>query len=205
MPPGTAVPPKPLASLDVPWTESFDVPRFGLRWRHLSRAALGEGYRVGVAIEELGPGRQSSPAHWHVLEEEHVYILEGALTARIGARTYPMKAGDYVCFPAGQRAGHCLVNDGEAPCRYVIVGRRDPNEVVVYTDSGKVLVRSLGRRAIFDLAARRGYWDGEDTGLPAGEAMPVDAIDDMHGTPLQPKPPIATADVPWEETRVGTR
>ena len=86
---------------------------------------------------------------------------------RIGADAHPMQAGDYVCFPAGQKAGHCLVNESAAPCRYVIVGERNPNEVVVYTDSNKVLVRALGRRAIYDLAARRGYWDGEDTGAPA--------------------------------------
>jgi uncharacterized cupin superfamily protein len=67
-----------------------------------------------------------------------------------------MRAGDYVCFPAGQKAGHCLINDSRAICRYVIVGERNPNEVVVYTDSRKVLVRALGRRAIFDLAATRG-------------------------------------------------
>ena len=64
---------------------------------------------------------------------------------------YAMQAGDYVCFPAGQKAGHCLVNEGVAPCRYVIVGERNPNEVAVYTDSNKVLVRALGRRAIYDL------------------------------------------------------
>ncbi|MFL5332966.1 MAG: cupin domain-containing protein [Geminicoccaceae bacterium] len=198
-------PSQPISSFGVPWTEWTDVPRFGLRYRHLTRAVLGEDYHVGVAIEELGPGMQSSPAHWHVFEEEHVYLLDGTLTARIGAHSYPMRAGDYVCFPAGQQAGHCLVNDGDAPCRYVIVGERNPNEVVVYTDSNKALIRALGRRAIYDLAARRGYWDGEDTGLPAGAAMPADAVDDAPGTPLQPKPPIATADVPWEETRVGIR
>ena len=27
----TATPPKPISSLDVPWTEWSDVPRFGLR------------------------------------------------------------------------------------------------------------------------------------------------------------------------------
>ena len=161
------MPHEPISSDDVPWTESRDVPRFGLRWRHLTRAALGEDYHVGIAIEELAPGMQSAPAHWHVHEEEHVYILEGALTARIGDRRFPMRAGDYVCFPAGQQAGHCLINETDAPCRYVIVGERNPNEVVVYTDSNKMLVRALGRRAIYDLAARRGYWDGEDTGLAA--------------------------------------
>ena len=164
------VPPKPISSRDVAWTEWSDVPRFSIRYRHLTRAAVGEDYRVGVAIEELGPGKQSSPAHYHIFEEEHVYLLEGALTVRIGADAHPMQAGDYVCFPAGQKAGHCLVNESAAPCRYVIVGERNPNEVVVYTDSNKVLVRALGRRAIYDLAARRGYWDGENTGPRKGQA-----------------------------------
>lgn len=198
-------PPKPIASQEVPWTEWSDVPRFSLRYRHLTRAAVGEDYHVGVAIEELGPGRQSSPAHYHIFEEEHVYILAGELTARIGTASYAMKAGDYVCFPAGQKAGHCLVNESAALCRYVIVGERNPNEVVVYTDSDKVLVRSLGRRAIYDLAARRGYWDGEDTGLAAGAALPPDTTAGAQEAPARPKPPISAESVPWEETSVGER
>src|SRR3546814_1290723 len=98
-------PPTPLASSDIPWQVWSDVPRFAVRYRHLSLAALGEAYRVGVAIEELAPGMQSSPAHWHVFEEEHLYILAGSLTVRIGAGSYAMTAGDYVCFPAGTQAG----------------------------------------------------------------------------------------------------
>jgi uncharacterized cupin superfamily protein len=192
-------PARPFSSLDVAWTEWSEVPRFALRYRHLSRAAMGEDYRIGVAIEELAPGKQSSPAHYHIFEEEHVYILEGALTVRIGAGTYEMKAGDYVCFPAGQKAGHCLINNSGAICRYVIVGERNPNEVVVYTDSGKVLVRALGRRAMFDLAATRGYWDGEDTGLAKGEAPPADAVAIAPEAPLEPKPPISSHDVAWHE------
>src|SRR5919106_5400406 len=130
-------PPKPIASRDVAWTEWSDVPRFSIRYRHLSLAALGADYHVGVAIEELAAGSQSAPAHYHIFEEEHVYILEGALSVRIGADRYDMTAGDYVCFPAGQKAGHCLINNSGAICRYVIVGERNPNEVVVYTDSRK--------------------------------------------------------------------
>src|SRR5918995_6944810 len=88
-------PPKPFSSLDVPWTEWSDAPRFALRYRHLSRAAMGDDYRVGVAIEELAPGKQSSPAHYHIVEEEHVYILEGALTVRMrvkSRRTMPWES-----------------------------------------------------------------------------------------------------------------
>jgi uncharacterized cupin superfamily protein len=196
-------PPKPMSSQDLAWTEWSQVPRFSVRYRHLSRAAMGENYRVGVAIEELAPGRQSSPAHYHIFEEEHVYVLDGSITVRIGADTYEMKAGDYVCFPAGQKAGHCLINNSGATCRYVIVGENNPNEVAVYTDTNKVLVRALGRRAIFDLAAERGYWDGENTGLPGGESTPPDAVAVAPQMPAKPKPPICSQDIAWDERRLA--
>ncbi|MET0497736.1 MAG: cupin domain-containing protein [Steroidobacteraceae bacterium] len=190
-----------IVSLDVAWQEWFEGANFGVRYRHLTIAAIGEDYRVGVAIEELEPGRQSSPAHYHIFEEEHVYVLEGVLTVRIGADSHEMKAGDYVCFPAGQRAGHCLINNSGSTCRYVIVGERNPNEVAIYTDSQKVLVRSLGRRAIFDLAATRDYWDGENTGLP-NKQVSSDAVDTALD---KPKPPISSHDVAWEDTSEGAR
>jgi uncharacterized cupin superfamily protein len=191
---------KPISSNDVPWEEWSDIPCFTTRYRHLTRAAVGSDYHVGVAIEELGPGRQSSPAHYHLFEEEHVFILEGTVTTRLGADTFEMTAGDYVCYPAGQKAGHCLVNTGDAVCRYVVVGERNPNEVCVYTDTSKVLVRALGRRAIFDMTATRNYWDGEDTGLPPGVAPPPDAV--VAETPVVPKPPISEASVGWHEDGV---
>ena len=201
---GDVVPPKPISSSDIAWTEWSDVPRFALRYRHLTVAAMGEDYHVGVAIEELAPGMQSVPAHYHIFEEEHLYVLEGTLTTRIGDNAYDIKAGDYVCYPAGQRAGHCLINNSGKVCRYVIVGERNPNEVVVYTDSSKVLVRALGRRAIFDMNAMRGYWDGENTGLPAGEQTPTE-MGLAPVAPFVPKPPISSRDVVWEATHESSR
>ncbi len=188
----------PIAADSVAWTEWNDVPRSALRYRHLTRALLGGDYRIGVAIEELGPGKRSAPAHYHVLEEEHVYILEGRVTLRLGDARHAMKAGDYACFPAGQAAAHCLINESDAPCRYVIIGEKNPNEVVAYPDSNKVLVRALGG-AILDLGARRNYWDGEETGLPAGTPGPVDA----PAAPMPhaaPRPPISAAAVALEHT-----
>ena len=177
-------------------------PRFGERYRHLTSAAIGDDYHVGVAIEELEPGRQSSPAHYHIFEEEHVYILEGSLTVRMGADSHEMKAGDYVCFPAGKKAGHCLINNSGATCRYVIVGERNPNEVAVYTDSNKVLVRSLGWRSILDLGALRDYWHGENTG-PASkgddEPLPADAVIQATDPSVKLNPPISSASLPWDQ------
>lgn len=200
---------KIISSDNVPWTAWAEVPRFGLRYRHLTQAAIGNDYHVGVAIEELPAGKQSVPAHYHFFEEEHVYILEGSLTVRIGADRFPLEAGDYVCFPAGQRAGHCLINDGDAACRYVIIGERIPNDVVVYPDSNKVLVRSLGRRTIFDRASTLGYWHGENTGLPADQAPPVEEI--APDPVASPKAPISSDSVEWQHegpegsTRFGGR
>jgi uncharacterized cupin superfamily protein len=80
-------------------------------------------------------------------------------TLGLGEERHTVSAGDYVVFPAGRKVGHCLVNDSDSVCRYLIIGERNPNEVAVSPDSGKVRVRWLDenfRRAPVD------YWDGEE-------------------------------------------
>lgn len=151
----------PIATDDAPWEIFEHGSRFGGRFRHLTRTALGAApYHVGVAIEELPPGRQSCPFHYHMLEEEHLLILEGKCTLRLGEERRTLKTGDYAVFPAGLKVGHCLINETDAPCRYVIIGENNPNESCVYPDSNKVSNRWLGER--YDRAAVRDYWDGED-------------------------------------------
>lgn len=157
---------RPIASDSVPWEDWAQGERFGSRFRHLTRAAVGTDYRVGVAIEELPPGKQSCPFHWHVKEEEHIFALDGRATLRLGDERIELKAGDYVCFPARQAAGHCLLNESDAVFRFLIIGERKRDEVCVYPDSNKVLVRSLGQ--VLDRAAVRQYWDGEDAESPSG-------------------------------------
>ncbi|WP_448952256.1 cupin domain-containing protein [Labrys neptuniae] len=195
--------PRPISSHDVAWTQWSEVPRFGVRYRHLTRAAIGEPYHVGVAVEELPPGKQSAPAHFHIFEEEHLFILEGEVVVRIGACRHVMKAGDYACFPAGQRAGHCLINEGDISVRYVIIGERNPNEVVVYTDSNKVLLRALGRDALFDLNAARNYWDGEATGADNSAFPRRDVVGELAAEKVQPLAPISSDDVPWRDQGSG--
>lgn len=145
---------------DVPADEYSQGDRFGIRYRALGD--YGGGSHVGVEVVDIAPGKQSYPAHYHMLEEEHLLILEGEVTLRLGDRSFALSPGSYVCFPAGQKAGHALVNEGTAPCRYLIVGERNPNEVVVYTDSGRVGVRVLGEG--YRKAATMDYWEGERTG-----------------------------------------
>jgi len=150
---------------EVPWVDFNHGERFGLRYQQLGN--FGGGSRVGVCMEELAPGMQGSPAHYHMLEEEHLLILEGALTLRLGEREFEMTAGHYACFPAGQQAGHCLINRGTAVCRYLIIGERNPHDVIVYPDSGRVSVRLTGEG--YRKSATMEYWDGVDTGATPTE------------------------------------
>ncbi len=51
-------------------------------------------------------------------------ILEGEVTLRFGDERLTMKKGDFMSFPAGQRIGHCFVNEGTQPVRYLVIGER---------------------------------------------------------------------------------
>ncbi len=96
-----------------------------------------------------------------MLEEEHLFILEGNLTLRLGDKTFELSTGNYVCFPAGQKAGHALVNNSSSICRYLIIGERNPHDVIIYTDSGRVSVRLTGEG--YHKSATMEYWAGEAT------------------------------------------
>jgi uncharacterized cupin superfamily protein len=151
-------PTRPIASDSVPWSEFKHEDNFLHRYRHLSSAVGMQPYKIGMAIEELPPGKQNNPAHYHLLEEEHVLILTGALTVRIGKEHHVMTAGDYVRFPAGSPYEHCLFNHTNDVCRFIVVGGNDPNDVCVYPDSNKVGVTALGERFMRE---HQDYWVGE--------------------------------------------
>ena len=144
----------------VAWTEWSEGVRFGGRVRVLSDTRK-TSTRIGVAIEELPPGKQSCPFHYHMVEEEHMLMLEGELVLRLGEARHAMKAGDYCVFPAGRKIGHCLLNESERPARFLMIGDRAPNEVCVYPDSDKIAVDALGLILRADAIAN--YWDGERT------------------------------------------
>lgn len=151
---------EPFPIAGVPWQHFTRGDRFGMRYQHLS--AFGGAAQISVANEILEPGRQANPFHYHLLEEEHLFMLEGALTLRLGEKTYVMNAGDYVCFPAGQKAGHSVRNHTDAPCRYLMIGNPHPHEVAVFPDTGRVEVKLM--RAGYRQDATQGYWDGVDDG-----------------------------------------
>jgi uncharacterized cupin superfamily protein len=145
---------EPFSVEEVAWEPYEHGERFASRTRQLGE--FGGCKHVGVC---MAPGKQACPAHYHMLEEEHLLVLEGSLTLRLGERSFQLSAGSYVCFPAGQKAGHALLNNSGAVCRYLIIGERNPHDVIVYTDSGRVGVRLTGEG--YRKSATMEYWEGE--------------------------------------------
>ncbi len=155
----TGKPRGPIAIESVPWREFGKGVRFANRFRVLSDTHA-DGRKIGVSYEELPPGKQSVPFHYHMVEEEHIIALEGEATLRLGDERYTLKAGDYVGFPAGQRAGHCLINETDKPFRFIMIGDHAPHEVCVYPDSGKMVVDAMDHHML-RLGESLDYFDGE--------------------------------------------
>ncbi len=115
----------------VAWYEGTD--------RHIRGQALcdvGGRSKIGVGILELFPGSTTRPAHWHSLEEEHLYVLSGVATLHLGDAQFQLEAGSYICFPANQAEAHYLHNTSQAMFRYIMIGERIEADEVVYPPAG---------------------------------------------------------------------
>lgn len=140
--------------------------QFGSRAKRL--AASAGGARLGCSLYELPPGKRSFPFHYHVANEEAIYILDGTATLRLGDRTIAVRAGDYIALPAGPGHAHQLINSSAAPLRYLCMSTTLSPEVAVYPDSHKVAFSTApggpagGPFEVQRLGTSLAYYDGED-------------------------------------------
>jgi uncharacterized cupin superfamily protein len=95
---------------------------------------VGGSSKIGFGILELSPGCDTRPAHYHTLEEEHLYVLEGVGILHLGADNFPLRKGSYVNFPAGEATPHYVSNTSDASFKYIMVGERIEDDEVVYTN-----------------------------------------------------------------------
>ncbi|MFZ5609426.1 MAG: cupin domain-containing protein [Pseudomonadota bacterium] len=109
-----------------------DAPCRDRRWQALGQAAgLSQ---FGVNLVTLSPGAWSSQRHWHALEDEFVYILEGELVLVTDAGEEVMRAGDCAGFKAGVKDGHHLQNRSDEEAVFLAIGSRDDKDHGVYSD-----------------------------------------------------------------------
>lgn len=101
------------------------------------KRALGDALgliKIGVNLTTLLPGKESSMRHFHTLEDEFVFVVEGELVVRTDEGEQVLAAGMCAGFPAGSRNGHQLVNRSQLPARYLEISNRDPEDGADYPD-----------------------------------------------------------------------
>lgn len=96
---------------------------------------------IDFSIVEVAPGDESTEHHLHYHEEECLYVLEGEATARVGAQSHAVKAGDFIGYRKGGLA-HSLKNTGDVPLRCISVTQRTNHDVSDYPRMGKRLFRN---------------------------------------------------------------
>jgi uncharacterized cupin superfamily protein len=110
----------------------FDEPCKTRSWSRLGEAAGLT--QFGVNLLRLPAGAWSSQRHWHALEDEFVYVLEGEVVLVTDAGQEPLRPGDSAGFKAGVRDGHCLQNRSESDAVVLVVGSRNDADEGEYSD-----------------------------------------------------------------------
>lgn len=136
--------PAALPALSLPEVRGSGYPEpFKSRMGDRVKRRLGTAFgltQFGVNLVVLGPGGQSALRHWHTLEDELVYVLEGELVLVTDAGEQLLRAGDCAGYPAGQPNGHHLLNRSDTPARYLEIGSRHAGDVAFYPDDDLLLV-----------------------------------------------------------------
>jgi uncharacterized cupin superfamily protein len=142
-------------------TVTLERGNFAFKRKRLGAAVSAPG--LGTSWFELAPGKKAFPFHYHLANEEAVFVLEGEGVLRSGTEEHPLRAGDYVSFPAGP-PGHQVINRGSTPLRFLALSTMIEPEVAVYPDSKKVgfLARGQGLAAVHKEETAVDYYEGEE-------------------------------------------
>ncbi len=133
-------------SLQLPALDPADVPEkrgSGYPEPYRSRVAdrakrkLGDACgltRFGVNLVTVAPGGQSALRHWHSLQDEFVYVLEGEAVLVTNAGEQVLTAGMCAGYAAGARDAHHFVNRSTSPLVYLEIGDRIGGDNAFYPD-----------------------------------------------------------------------
>ena len=125
-------------------TNDYPEP-FQSRMGDKQRRALGDGCgmgKLGVNLVVLEPDAQSALRHWHTLEDEFVYVLEGEITLVTNAGEQLLVGGMCAGFAAGERDAHHLINRSGKPARYLEIGSRIDGDDCFYPDDDMLWVNT---------------------------------------------------------------
>jgi uncharacterized cupin superfamily protein len=125
-----------IASLPVETGTNYPQPfRSVVAGRERKRLGNAVGLdQFGVNLTRIKPGTSSALRHWHAVEDEFVYVLEGEVVlVEEGVETV-LRPGDAAGFKANSGNGHHLVNRSTRDAVYLEIGTRAIRDRVVYPD-----------------------------------------------------------------------
>ncbi|MGH6768902.1 MAG: cupin domain-containing protein [Xanthobacteraceae bacterium] len=114
------------------YPEQFQQVVAGRRRKRLGNAVGLD--QFGVNLTRIKPGTSSALRHWHAVEDELVYILEGEVVLVEDGGETVLRPGDAAGFKANSGNGHHLVNRSDRDAVYLEIGSRAMHDKVVYPD-----------------------------------------------------------------------
>jgi uncharacterized cupin superfamily protein len=105
--------------------------------------------RLGVHLIRIPPGKESFIPHAHAVQEEFVFILEGAGEVVLDGVAHPIGPGDFVGFPT-DGVVHSVVSKGPGDLVYLTGGERSEVEVAEMPTIGKTTVLRRGGMTLLD-------------------------------------------------------
>lgn len=111
----------------------------------------------GVNLTTLPPGCVSALRHYHMREDEFIYIVSGELALVTDAGEQLLTVGMVAGFPGGVKDGHHLINRSQSDAVYLEVGNRDPACQSFYPDHDLTIgpEDADGQRHFTNLAGER--------------------------------------------------
>ena len=88
--------------------------------------------QFGVNLTRLPPGAWSSQRHWHTVEDEFIYVLQGELILVTNAGEETLRAGDCAGFKAGVADGHHVQNRSHEDVVFLEIGSRQTADDEAY-------------------------------------------------------------------------
>ncbi|WP_340617961.1 cupin domain-containing protein [Xenorhabdus entomophaga] len=122
--------------------------------------------KLGASVDCVPPGKRAVPYHFHHSQEEMFIIMNGSGTLRIADNMIPIKEGDVICIPPGDKYPHQIINTSDEMLRYISISTMESPEICEYPDSNKYLAKSTINEvkkfsAINFLNEDVDYWENE--------------------------------------------
>ena len=96
------------------------------------------GRKLGASLWELPPGQAAYPYHFHLAEEEMIFVLDGAMSLRTPDGWRELERGEVVAFPVGESGAHQVVNQGEETVHFLAISTSGEPEIVVQVEADKI-------------------------------------------------------------------